>query len=240
MLPADLRAAEAQALEALQAALAAEAAGRWTVEWRFEGLRLLPVALRLARALRERGVALQLLFGDAGATALARRDAPDLSDAIASFGDCLRRSTAAAAEADGTPAEATPPAVLLLVGATPAEYELVEPLCRAHRGPVVLLNGTLEDAAVGIGAVARDRRRGFLSGLQSAYALLPQADSTLRRAYPGPWELYRLDPDGYRPCARFEQKPDAEEQALALAGEEGLGLGGQMKVLDQFLEGLRQ
>ncbi|MFY8149675.1 MAG: DUF1995 family protein [Prochlorococcaceae cyanobacterium] len=232
MLPADLRAAESQALEALRAALVAEPTGRWTVEWRFEGLRLLPVALRLARTLREQGIALQLLFGDAGATALARRDAPDLAEAIASLGDRLRRS--AEAEPDA-PAE-----VLLLVGATPAEYDLVEPVCRGHRGAVVLLNGTLEDAAVGIGSVARERRRGFLSGWQSAYALLPRADGALRRAFPSPWELYRLDPDGYRPCTTFEQKPDGEAVAEALAGEEGLGLGGQIQVLDQFLEGLRQ
>ena len=35
MLPADLRAAEAQALEALVAALGDDPKGRWTVDWRF-------------------------------------------------------------------------------------------------------------------------------------------------------------------------------------------------------------
>jgi hypothetical protein len=51
MLPADLRAAEAQALSAVLAALGAEPKGRWTVDWRFEGLRLLPVVLRFSEAL---------------------------------------------------------------------------------------------------------------------------------------------------------------------------------------------
>ncbi|QPN66364.1 DUF1995 family protein [Synechococcus sp. CBW1006] len=228
MLPADLRAAESQALEALKAALLADAKGRWTVEWRFEGLRVLPVVLRLAAALQEAGQELRLLFSDAGATALAKRDAPDLAGCIASFSDQIRSQS----EAPGNE-------LLLLVGASQADYELVEQVCGGHRGAVVLVNGSLEDAAVGIGSVARERRRGFLAGWQSAYALLPQAEATLRRAYPDPWELYRLDPDGYRLCTTFEQKPDAEQQALALAGEEGLDLGGQMRVLDQFIEGLR-
>lgn len=40
----------------------------------------------------------------------------------------------------------------------------------------------------------------------------------MRRAFPGSWELYRQDTDGYRLVESFEQKPDAEQQALALAG----------------------
>ena len=49
---------------------------------------------------------------------------------------------------------------------------------------MVLLNGKLEDAAVGIGTVARERRKGFLSSWQSAYALIPTGDGALRRAFP--------------------------------------------------------
>jgi len=61
MLPADLRSAEAEAIAAVTAALADDPAGRWTLELRFEGLRLLPVVLRLCRQLREQGQALGLL-----------------------------------------------------------------------------------------------------------------------------------------------------------------------------------
>jgi hypothetical protein len=39
---------------------------------------------------------------------------------------------------------------------------------------VVLLNGRLEDAAVGVGTVGRERRKGFLGEWQSAYALIPR------------------------------------------------------------------
>ena len=74
MLPADLRAAEAQALAAVVAALGAEPKGRWTVDWRFQGLRLLPVVLRFSEALLGSAgpmgdQTLKVLFPDAGARA---------------------------------------------------------------------------------------------------------------------------------------------------------------------------
>lgn len=229
MLPADLRAAEDQALGALQAALAAKADGRWTLEWRFEGLRVLPVALRLLENLSDASQAGQppaaqprLLFPDAGATALAQRELPVLAGAIASFRDQKRL------QSDG-------PTHGLLLACAPsqAEYDDFEQLCSQHRGPVVMLNGSLEDAAVGIGSVARQRRRGFLATWQSAYALVPLERAALRRAYPGPWELYREGPDGYAPVGSFENRPDSEQQA------EALGTNPTLSGVEAFIEGLR-
>ena len=226
MLPPDLQSAEAQALDAILAALASGSGGRWTLELRFEGLRLLPVVLRLAGGLTKGGVPLRLLCADMGSTALARRDAPALADRIASFGDQIRRQ-----------AEAPSDGVLLLLGASQAEYALVEQVCGNHRGPVLLLNPSLEDAAVGIGSVARQRRRGFLSQWEAAYALIPQGESALRRAYPEAWQLYRLDVDGYRLAAEFDRRPDAEQQAEAL-GEQA-SLGGNLKALGDLIDGLQ-
>ncbi|MEA5417165.1 DUF1995 family protein [Synechococcus sp. BA-132 BA5] len=228
MLPADLRTAEAEALAALQAALASGSGGRWSVEFRFEGLRLLPVVLRLLEGLLAERPELRLLFPDAGATALARRDAPALADRIGSFSDQRKLQQ-----------EQPSRGVLLLVGASQAEYELVEAVCGGHGDSVVLVNASLEDAAIGIGSVARQRRKGFLAGWRAAYALLPQADRALRCAYPGEWELYRLDPDGYRLAGRFEQKPDAEQQDLALSGRQEAGLGGNLRALGQMIEDLQ-
>lgn len=230
MLPGDLRSAEAEALEAIRAALDAGQKGLWTVELRFEGLRFLPVALRLQAALSGVGACPKLLCADAGATALAQRDAPDWATNIASLRDHMRLQ-----QADGGS-----DGVLLLLTPSPADYEAVEQVCALHRGCVVLLNASLEDAAVGIGSVARERRKGFLLELQTAYALLPTGEGALRRAFPKPWQLYRSDPDGYRRVAEFDQKPDLEEQALAMAGEAGLGLNANLKVIDAFLEGLRR
>ena len=242
MLPPDLRSAEAETLTAVRSALAAEPRGRWTVEWRFEGLRLLAPALRLAGdLLTEAGRGGRLLFADEGAAALARRESEILAPRIASFGDERRRQGEAGGEAGGEGSgEGGGEGLLLLVAPSQAEYDLVEALCGAHRGAVLLLNPNLEDAAVGIGSVARQRRKGFLSTWQTAYALLPDAESALRRAHPGEWELYRLDPDGYRLVRSFERRPDGESRAEALAGTGGVGLAGQLRGLNDLLEGLQR
>ena len=242
MLPPDLRSAEAETLTAVRSALAAEPRGRWTVEWRFEGLRLLAPALRLAGdLLTETGRGGRLLFADEGAAALARRESEILAPRIASFGDERRRQGEAGGEAGGEGSgEGGGEGLLLLVAPSQAEYDLVEALCGAHRGAVLLLNPNLEDAAVGIGSVARQRRKGFLSTWQTAYALLPDAESALRRAHPGEWELYRLDPDGYRLVRSFERRPDGESRAEALAGTGGVGLAGQLRGLNDLLEGLQR
>ena len=220
-LPADLVAAEAQLLEALEAALGTDAKGRWTTELRFEGLRAAPVALRLQRRLDRPGRRAQLLFADAGATALAKRDAPDQADAISSLADWGSRSD-------------SPDTVLLAVTPGPPDYEEMQTVCEAHPGPVVLVNGRLEDAAVGIGSVARERRKGFMAQWRSAYTLQPLAGAALRHAHPGDWELYRLDPDGYRPAAQFDQRPAPEELDEALLDGAKAGL----KAVDRFVREL--
>ena len=203
-LPADLASAERDLVAALASALAADATGRWTVDLRFEGLRLAPVALRLQAA-----VPCRLLFPDAGATALAQRDAPAVADRCHSLGDWQRRPPA---DADDD--------VLLLVAPGPPDYDAVEAIAAGHRGAMVLLNGRLEDAGVGIGSVARERRRGFLSVWRSAYTLQPLAGAALAHGHPGPWRLYRLDPDGYRPLTTFEERPAVEAIDAALLGPE--------------------
>jgi len=229
MLPADLRAAEAEALEALLEALRDGPTDRWTVEWRFEGLRILPVALRLLASLQDQAQdpgAIRLLFPDAGAAALAQRDAPERAAGIASLRDQKRL------QSDGRSR-----GILLAVRPSQAEYDDFEQICGQHDGAVVALNPTLEEAAVGIGSVARERRKGFLSTWTSAYLLEPLDQAALRHAHPAGWELYRQDSDCYRFITSFDQKPDAEAQAEALQQE--LGLGGNLRALDQFIEGLR-
>ena len=242
MLPPDLKTAEAEALASLRSALATERHGRWQLELRFEGLRLLPLVLRLTTALEAEGLPLRLLFPDAGAAALARRDGPELAARIATYGDQRRLQVSTASSDSGQEAEPGPAAaaVFLLVAASQADYELVEGLCSNHPGAVVLINPNLEDTAVGIGSVARERRRGFLSRWRTAYALIPQGGSALRRAHPDDWELYRLDPDGFRLAASFDHRPDGEEQDGALRGAEGGGLAETLRSVDRLLEGLQR
>jgi hypothetical protein len=245
MLPPDLRTAEAEALASLRSALAGDSRGRWTLELRFEGLRLLPVVLRLVGELESSAPGIRLLFPDAGAAALARRDGPELAQRIATFSDHLRQSSSAlpieaggglnAAEPGGSTSE-----VLILVGASQADYDTVESVCQAHAGRVVLVNPGLEDGAVGIGSVGRERRRGFLAQWEAAYALIPLTGSALRRAHPLDWELFRLDPDGYRLAASFDHRPDGEERDGALQGDGSGGMAMTLRSVDRLLDGLQR
>jgi hypothetical protein len=228
MLPADLHGAESQTLQALEAALAEAANGRWSVEWRFSGLRLLPPVLRLLAALGDQGRDVILLVSDAGGAALARRDAPEQAGQILDFRQLQQRQQ-----------QQPSTGLLLALAPAPADYETFETLCSAHSGAVVMVNGNLEDAAVGIGSVARQRRRGFVAQWQSAYALIPQSGAALRRAFPQPWELYRQDPDGFRFVRSFESKPDTEAQAEALGNGSSGGVAGTLRAVDALVEGLR-
>ena len=155
----------------------------------------------------------------------ARREAADLSLTILDFTELMRQ-----------PESSAEPELLLAIAPTAADYEDFERISSGHRGGIVMVNGRLEDAGVGIGSVGRERRRGFLAQWQSAYAIQPLATGALRRAYPGRWELYREDPDGFRFVADFERRPDPEQQALALNGKD---LSGNLGAIDAFLEGLR-
>ena len=227
-LPADLLMAEAQLQDAVVAALASGAARRWSANLRFENLRILPVALRLARALLAKDCPVLIVWPDAGAAALSRRDAVDLSPFTLDFNQLKQKESSV-----------PDTRVLLAIGPQPSDYDEFEAVCGEHAGPVVMLNGRLEDAAVGIGSVARERRRGFVATWQQAYWLQPLEGGALLRSYPEPWQLFRLDSDGYRRLSSFETRPDPETIAAVLAGEDPDGLKQQLKSVDRFLDGLQ-
>ena len=110
-LPPDLMAAEHDLVEACLSALSSGDGSRWSASLRFENLRVLPIALRLARALIESGRQVVLLWPDAGAAALARRDAEDLADRVLDFNQWNARK------------DPQPDALMLAVGPQPSEYE---------------------------------------------------------------------------------------------------------------------
>jgi len=227
VLPADLLEAEQRTVAALEAVLGGSRRGRWMVSWRFEGLRVMAPALRLARTLRQQSSSLLVAFPDAGAAALAKRDAPDLADCCVDFMQLQR-----------DPAWADRGELLLLVGAQPSDYETVEAICNLWKQPVVLVNGRLEDAGVGIGSVARSRRRGFLSTWTTAFHLEPLAQGALMLERQKEWNLFRCDPDGYRWIQKFEQRPDSEQIDDAVSPSAD-GLRKTLGAVDRLVDDLR-
>lgn len=227
-LPADLAAAETLLQDAVLEALASGLTKRWGASLRFENLRLLPVAFRLAQSLNAAGRTVTMLWPDAGAAALARRDGPELAESILDFRQWMARTE-----------DAAPVDLLLAVMPQPADYEEFLSVCESHSGSIIMLNGRLEDAAVGIGSVARERRRGFVASWQQAFWLQPLEGGALMRCFPGDWHIYRSDPDGYRQVSTQESRPDPETLAATLAGESPDGLKQQLDTVDRFLDGLR-
>lgn len=220
-LPGDLNAARRQCAAALQAALA-DGLTRLQVDLRFEGLRWPAVAHGLAQVLQQRRK-IVLAFADMGAAALARRDF-DLSAAEAlTFADLTGGRC--------------PDTAALCIAVTPAapDFTAFENACTAlGECPIIALNPRLEDAALGIGSVARARRRGFLARWRLVYGLYPLEQAALAYAHPGPWRLFREDPDGFRLVTSLPNRPDGGTMDQLL-GQDRLA-GGLAKAADDLLQ----
>ncbi|QNI94471.1 hypothetical protein SynA15127_01392 [Synechococcus sp. A15-127] len=227
-LPADLATAELDLQRAVLDAIGAVPSRRLAASLLFEGLRLLPIALRLGSALKEAGLQPTLLWPDAGAAALARREAPELQTSIKDF----NQWSAGTEAGDRTD-------LILAISPQPSDYEDFQEICEAHAGMVVMLNGRLEDAAVGIGSVARERRRGFVASWTACYWLQPLDAGALMRIHPDDWRVFRQDPDGYRLAGTLSSRPDSEGLAELLSTEGTQSIAAQLNTVDRFLDGLR-
>ncbi len=201
LLPEDLYKAEEQILCALKSSLSMNMSDRISIDIKLEGLRLLPVVLRFVRNIQQENIPTILLWPDAGATALAKRDGSDLSEMIFSFNDFLKKNV------DGRLNKY----LLIAVTPQPYDYDLFKSIHDNSQSKIVMINGKLDDAAVGIGSVARERRREFISKWQNIYWIEPLSNGALFHLYPDKWLLFRLDKDGYRIQKEFENKPSKDE-----------------------------
>ena len=197
-LPANLFEAEEQIFKSLSSFLKGNGESRISINIKLEGLRIMPVVIRLFKKLESENIKPILLWPDAGATALAKRDAPEISTSIKSFNEALKEEN----EVDGY--------LFLAISPQPYDYDQFEEICRRCTNKIVMINGKLDDAAVGIGSVARERRRNFISKWVNIYWLEPISKGALMHHYPENWKLYRLDSDGYRKLSEFNDKPNSD------------------------------
>ena len=220
-LPPDLNTACRQCGTALETALA-DGLTRLQVDLRFEGLRWPAVAHGLCQILQQRGT-IVLAFADMGAAALARRDFDLSATEALTFADL---------SGGRWPENAT-----LCVAVTPTapDFSAFENACTAFgERPIIALNPRLEDAAVGIGSVGRARRRGFLALWRVVYGLYPLEQAAMAYAHPGPWRLFREDPDGFRLVASLSKRPDGSTMDELLG--QSRSVGGLVKAADDLLE----
>ncbi len=199
-LPADLASAENEIFLSVDNILKDNKATRISVDIKFEGLRIMPLVFRLSFKLAEVGLENGLLWMDAGSTALAKRDAPDLAQNIYDVSK-LKKGNYSDFKHE----------ILIIVSPQHFDYEEFYDICNYYGGKIIMVNGKLEDFAVGIGSVARERRKDFISSWINAYWLQPLDKGALMHTYPDDWYIYTLDQTGYRFVDRSDKKPNPEE-----------------------------
>lgn len=214
--PQTLDAAIAQAQSATQSAIAAGYT-RLQIDLLLPELKPTPIAFQYLSVFGHMGAGLKVLFTDAGAAALARRDWGETPFNICSLDVAGARQT--------TPVEelvSPDDQLFLFVAPSSVEVSPVEQVCTAAGDrPVVLFAPRLEDiGAVGIGYAARKIRERFLSTFESCYYLRPFDQTALLRCYPAPWQVWLETDSTYALVAEELQKPSTErlEQLLLQAG----------------------
>ena len=198
-LPKDLAEAESQIHSCISQFIKSNPADRISINLKLEGLRLMPLVIRFFNNLKQDNIKSILLWPDAGATALAKRDAPEIADYIKSFKDIKKLNYSEFTDY-----------VFIATSPQHYDYEEFESLCTSNPNKIIMINGKLDDSSVGIGSVARKRRKLFISKWQNIYWLEPIQNGALMHSYPADWSLFRSDSDGYRFVKEFNEKPNDE------------------------------
>ena len=199
ILPARLSNAESDMFKAILHSLKHNSNNYLSVKLRFEGIKLGRVVKNLSDSLINEKQTFIQLWSDAGGTALAKRDNPDISQYIYSYSEYIRN--------DNIDRNS------ILIAPAPQPYDIDEfkQVCEKHLSKIIIINGKLEDTAIGIGSVGREIRKNFLSLWDNIYWLEPLTNGAIMRVYPGKWLVYKLYDDGFRFKKEFDNKPNEEE-----------------------------
>ncbi len=203
-VPNSLEAAAAQAKAATQLALEA-GCKRIQIELVIPeiALQAQSLALEFITLFEQYGEGLKVLFPDAGAAALARRDWGETELKINDLGSRFIPVDQKISDEDQA---------FLVVSPAAVEVNSVEKLCNlAGNRPVVLLIPQLEDISiVGIGYTARQLRERFLSTLESVYYFRPLEGAVVLRSFPSLWQVWLEKDEAYELISEQAQKPMGE------------------------------
>ena len=79
-----------------------------------------------------------------------------------------------------------------------------------------MINGKLEETAIGVGYVGRERRINFIRSWNNIFWIQPLQKGAIYKKYPGKWNIFRYQVDGYVHCKSYDSKPDADTINLVI------------------------
>ena len=196
-LPKDLNTALDNMEEALNFNLSSNHF-RFTLEFKFEGLKFNNIGKRLFNILIEKNKTF-LVFSDPGAVALAQRDFPDIKKNIFTYKNFNESNYINENDSN-----------LISMLPQPYDFEDFEPMCENFKGKHFSLNPKFEDANIGIGNVIRERRKTFVKTWTNIYFIQPLNKGALMHVSPNKWSLFKEQNNKYFFVKEFESKPDNE------------------------------
>lgn len=207
-LPNSLEETVDQAIASTKAAIE-DGIIRLQVDMVIPELKQQPIAERFLSLFQDLGLQFKVLFPDAGAAALAKRDWNNPDFTIRGINEIQ-----ATVDPDDE--------AFLIVNPSAVEVGDVEKLCnQAQDRPVIILNPQLEDVSiVGIGYAARQLRDRFLSTLTSSYYYRPMPDAAVIRRHPGGWQIWQDIDDQYELKAELPERPSGEALETILYGSQ--------------------
>ncbi|WP_269622944.1 DUF1995 family protein [Prochlorococcus marinus] len=204
-LPSDLQLCEEEILFSLLSALKDANNNRFSIFLGFQGLKLMPITFRLYKSLFNSNYSPIVIFSDSGNTALAKRDYPELSSIIYSYKELSDNISTINYN------------LVISVSPQPYEYDDYEKLINSIHVPSIMINGKLEETAIGVGYVGRERRINFIKSWYKLYWLEPFNTGALYKKYDNDWLLYSYSRDGFRFKESFTSRPDKESITIALS-----------------------
>ena len=196
-LPKDLKAALNDMQIAVTSSLKSKGI-RFTIEFKFEGLKLSKVWTKLYDSLpQERNIIVS--FSDPGSVALAKRDYPNLSEKFYTFKSLTHSDLILDNDL-----------ILISLSPQPFDFDTFEPLCTNFNGTHYSINPKFEHPNIGIGSVIRERRKSFIKTWQNVYYLQPLNKGALMHISPNNWCLFKERENKYIFVEDFVNKPDNE------------------------------
>ena len=200
ILPKDLNQAEEYINTSILTSLKNSNFKYLSVNLLFSNLRLNPIIKRLANYLNSNELSFYLIWADEGGAALAKRDMDDYKEKIFSFRSFKTKLNSLSNEP-----------LLICISPQPYDFDEFRDICEIYSGRVLMFNGKLEDIAIGIGNVGRERRKEFIALWNTIFWLQPINKGAVMKTYGNDWFLFKRELDGYRFSNNFINKPNEDE-----------------------------